>query len=86
MWLGLGMAGRDPIGHRKIKIQMKNVFKFSLIACHPVHFLWFWSQTPPPPPGHFQNHENENSPVHYALFFCEETGCGWVWEWLVGIQ
>jgi hypothetical protein len=48
MWLGLGMAGRDPIGHRKIKIQMKNVFKFSLIACHPVHFLWFRSQTPPP--------------------------------------
>ena len=67
MWLGLGMAGRDPIGHRKIKIQMKHVFKFSLVACQPVHFLWFWSQTPPPPPGHFQNHENDNSPVYYAL-------------------
>jgi hypothetical protein len=49
------------------KIQIKHVFKFSLVACQPVHFLWFWSQTPPPPPGHFQNHENDNSPVYYAL-------------------
>ena len=32
MWLGLGMAGRDPIGHRKITIQIKHVFKFSLVA------------------------------------------------------
>ena len=32
MWLGLGMASRDPIGHRKIKIQIKHVFKFSLVA------------------------------------------------------